>query len=443
LKGNESLALFAGVAVDDSEAGPGHGEVGVEVDGLLVVALGFGDVEAFFVRDIAEGVGAEGFEGGGGGLAEGGVELLDGAEGFTETGAHVGGDLADDFEDVVFVGGLTLLMGEGVAAAGVYGGERDDVGGTEFDDAAGEDRFDALAFAHLAGEVGGEGSVGALAEVVHGLAKVLLADEVEDGGLLELDGEGFGEDGVEYGVAGFIVDAGENNGVFGGEGGLAAGLLEAGAVALIEISAGSDEDEKQEGEDAGQVAALGLFDGADGGVAKAVVVVVDIPEWDIADAFEGEGAETAECHVWEGAEVEAGRISEDDLGGGGGCFSASGSVDVCTVPGVLEEFGSADVDADAEAEWAVGGEDGLGGKAGLDFCAAEDGFADVVKGEKESIADGHDLFASVGGEALTDELEVTGLDGVEVVGVAERGGTAKGGGAFGRRGADDVCEDKR
>ena len=109
--------------------------------------------------------------------------------GFTEAGAHGGGDCAEGLEDVLLVGGLGLLAGDVVAAAGVLGGYGDEVVVAELGDGAGEVCLDAFTLADLASDSRGEGVVFGFAEVLHGLADVLLADEVENGGLLKLDGE--------------------------------------------------------------------------------------------------------------------------------------------------------------------------------------------------------------------------------------------------------------
>src|SRR5271170_1819644 len=55
-----------------------------------------------------------------------------------------------------------------------------------------------------------------LAQILHALPDVLLADEVEDGRLLHLDGECLSKCGVEDGIAGLVLEVGEDDGVFGG-----------------------------------------------------------------------------------------------------------------------------------------------------------------------------------------------------------------------------------
>jgi hypothetical protein len=106
------------------------------------------------VLDVAEGVRAEGFERGCGGLAHGRVELLDGREGFAKTGSHGGGDGADD---VFLVRGLGLHAGYVVAGVRVLCCDADHVVIAELCDVSGQVGFDSFALRDLADNGGGEG----------------------------------------------------------------------------------------------------------------------------------------------------------------------------------------------------------------------------------------------------------------------------------------------
>src|SRR5208282_583253 len=77
-----------------------------------------------------------------------------------------------------------------------------------------------------AGNVVGDAFVGRAAHEAQGFANAGFGQQIQVGGLLELDGEGLLQGSVEHGIAGGVDEVGENDGVFFGEGGGAAGAEE-------------------------------------------------------------------------------------------------------------------------------------------------------------------------------------------------------------------------
>ena len=177
-------------------------------------------------------------------------------------------------------------------------------------------------------------------------------------------------------------------------------------------------------------------------LARAVLVVVGVPENDVADAFESEGAEAMQGDAGQGAKLQASGFGEDDLVGRSGGFGAGGGVDVGAVPGVFEELGRPAMDANAELYGAGFGHDRLGPEPHLNLGGAEQGGAGFFKGEEEGVADGHDFFSGVIGDTVADEAEMTCLDGAEVSLVSSAGVLTKRCGALGRAGAGHVGEDE-
>ena len=84
-----------------------------------------------------------------------------------------------------------------------------------------------------------------------------------------------------------------------------------------------------------------------------MIVVVGVPELDVADALEGEGAEWGEANAEGFSDELCERTSVTTIWVGLTCgLGAGGGVDVGAVPAVFEELGRADVDANAEFERA-------------------------------------------------------------------------------------------
>ena len=60
--GLQRSARLAAVVINNAQPRPGHGEVGVQFDGLAVMSFGLRQIQSLFVLHIAQSEGAEGFE---------------------------------------------------------------------------------------------------------------------------------------------------------------------------------------------------------------------------------------------------------------------------------------------------------------------------------------------------------------------------------------------
>ena len=83
-----------------------------------------------------------------------------------------------------------------------------------------------------------------------------------------------------------------------------------------------------------------------------MLVVVCVPEFDVADAFESKGAERTEADAERIADEFARCVGDDDLLGRTGGLGAGRCIDVGAVPTIFEIFRRPDVNADAELEGA-------------------------------------------------------------------------------------------
>ena len=175
------------IGFDLAESGEGHGEIGIEGDGLL--EEGRGGFLAFIRAGLhAEAVGFEGFEGGGGGFVDGRIEFLNGGERFAEFAADICGGLAESGEDVIFILGFGGGAGEGFAGGTIDGVEDEIVGVADLRDGAFHDGGGLGALANLAGEFVGDAGGGGLSHVLQGLLHLAVGENVEEGGLRELGG---------------------------------------------------------------------------------------------------------------------------------------------------------------------------------------------------------------------------------------------------------------
>jgi len=370
------------VVVVGGDGAEGHGELGVELDGALVEGEGLGFGAALGGEVVADGVAFEGFERGGGGLEDGDFVGFEGAEGLAEAGADVGGDGVEGGEDLFAGGGDGFGAGEDLAGGAGGGFEGEEVLAANGGDAAGEEDLTVAALAELAGNGGRDGRVGGAAHHVKQGDGFAVAEDVDVGGLLEVDLEGAFEGAVEGGVAGGVGEVGEDD------------LLEVGGGGGVEESpaGGELEGEEGDGEGSGGEEEAAEEGGAGGGFAGKT----------------GEGAGAAGGVAVEGVGVglfvglldddvgALAHLGEDDFGGlegfGGGGFEGFEGFRACELGG---------------GGWLVG--DG-GGEL---VAAAGDG-EDVVGAVAEGFADGEDVLGEI---ALFDEG--VGPDGFEEVGFGD------------------------
>ena len=210
------LADGAGVQTEDAKTGPGHGQLGVELQGAFVVVFSFGDVVALLMGFVAQGIGAEGFKRRRGGLTERRIESLDTGETFSQFGAHAGSNLVERIEHVLFVRRGCLFAGDIVAAGGVLRVEGNNIGFAKRSDGAGKDSFDALPFADFACNLRGNGLVLFPAEVLETLPQMLLTDDVEYRRLAKLYPQGLVQGGVKDRLSSLIDEVRDDDGIFGG-----------------------------------------------------------------------------------------------------------------------------------------------------------------------------------------------------------------------------------
>src|SRR3984885_1144390 len=195
---------FSQVVVASAERSMSHSEIGIEFDGPFQRRDGSGVISAA-THDLSSGAERlESFERRGCRLRDGCVEFLDGAEGFAEFLAQVGGGAVERFEDLGFSFGADLLLRDDVAGGAIHGFDADDVFVVEAGDGAFDNGGALGALADFAGDFGSEMSVSRLAHQAERLLDALFGDDAQEGRLFELDGESLFESVVEDGVTGGV-----------------------------------------------------------------------------------------------------------------------------------------------------------------------------------------------------------------------------------------------
>lgn len=168
---------------------------------------------------MTDAVALEGLEGGRGELRNRDGEFLNGSERFAEFFAKAGGGLIESIQDIGAAGSARLAGDDALAGGAIDGLQIDEeVFVIEGRDAARKHRFAADALAKIASGVSRELVLGRAAHHAESGSHFAVGNNVEAGRLIEVEGEGLPESVIEERIAGFVVEVGDDDGVFFGDG---------------------------------------------------------------------------------------------------------------------------------------------------------------------------------------------------------------------------------